>query len=206
LVAIDPPLPSFEADTFLLIIKERKAKQRPTNILARAIRFRRVPFARYNSGRACRQKYDDATNREMIHQKKFGAALGNLDAMRVFMAEKLEECGAEKDLIEAVVYSANEMTTNIIEHGYEDEGGGEIEITVEKQDGQVVVRLRDHAPPFDPTEMPDPDVSLPLEERPLGGMGVYLTKKFLDDFSHRVLPEGGNELVLIKRFPKESAA
>jgi serine/threonine-protein kinase RsbW len=62
----------------------------------------------------------------------------------------------------------------------------------------LVVCLRDHAPPFDPRSVLPPDPSLPLEVRPLGGMGVHLMKQLVDRVIHRVPPQGGNELTLVK--------
>jgi anti-sigma regulatory factor (Ser/Thr protein kinase) len=55
------------------------------------------------------------------------------------------------------------------------------------------------APPFDPTRVPDPDLTLPLEERPLGGLGIYLIRQSVDKMVYRAVPEGGNELTLVKR-------
>jgi serine/threonine-protein kinase RsbW len=59
--------------------------------------------------------------------------------------------------------------------------------------------LRDHAPLFDPTSAPMPDLTRPLEEREPGGLGLYLTRQMVDDWQYRVLPDDGNELTLIKQ-------
>ena len=67
------------------------------------------------------------------------------------------------------------------------------------EEGALAVRLRDQAPRFDPTTLPLPDPSLPLEERILGGMGVYLMRRAADEIRYRALPGGGNELTLMTR-------
>ncbi len=59
--------------------------------------------------------------------------------------------------------------------------------------------MRDRAPPFDPTRLPDPDLTLSLEERPVGRMGVFLTRQLVDAVTYRLTGEGGNELTLTKR-------
>jgi serine/threonine-protein kinase RsbW len=92
----------------------------------------------------------------------------------------------------------NEVATNIIVHGYEDQVGI-IEVEIGREGDSMIIRLRDQASPFDPTRVPAPDLSLPLEERPLGGVGVYLTMKLMDEVIHLVPPEGGNELILVKK-------
>jgi len=61
------------------------------------------------------------------------------------------------------------------------------------------IELRDHAPGFDPTRVPPPDLTQPLEEREPGGLGVFLTRHMVDEMRYRALPGGGNELTLIKR-------
>jgi serine/threonine-protein kinase RsbW len=62
-----------------------------------------------------------------------------------------------------------------------------------------VVQVRDEAPPFDPATVPSPDLSIPLEKRLFGGMGVFLMREMVDEIHHRIRPQGGNELSLVKR-------
>jgi serine/threonine-protein kinase RsbW len=76
---------------------------------------------------------------------------------------------------------------------------------VGRQGEALLVRLRDGAPLFDPTLLPMPDVTLPLEVRPLGGLGIFLMRQSVDDMTYRVTPEGGNELTLIKRMTPRPA-
>ena len=63
----------------------------------------------------------------------------------------------------------------------------------------IEIRLRDQAPLFDPTRVPTPDLTLSLYKRPLGGMGVHVTRQVVDAMRYRVTPEGGNELTLVKQ-------
>ena len=69
--------------------------------------------------------------------------------------------------------------------------------------GQVAVCLTDDATPFDPTTVPSPNLALPLEHRPLGGMGVQLARDLTDEVRYRAPASGGNELTLIKRIPRD---
>jgi anti-sigma regulatory factor (Ser/Thr protein kinase) len=90
------------------------------------------------------------------------------------------------------------MVANIIIHGYHDRPGV-IEIEIGSVGDSLMVCLRDQAPPFDPTRVLAPDITLPLEKRPLGGLGIHLARHFTDAMSHRVMPQGGNELTLVKQ-------
>ena len=74
-----------------------------------------------------------------------------------------------------------------------------IEIELRQRGDAIEIALRDHAPLFDPTQVPTPDLTLPLHKRPLGGMGVHVTRQIMDAMRYRVTPEGGNELTLVKR-------
>ena len=65
--------------------------------------------------------------------------------------------------------------------------------------GELRVILSDSAPLFDPPQVPPPDFYLPLEDRPLGGLGVHMMRQLTDDLVYRVAPDGGNELTFVKR-------
>lgn len=130
--------------------------------------------------------------------RRFTAELKNLAAIRQFVEQQAEALQTNPDVIPDVVQAVDESATNIILHGYRG-GPGNIEVEVEQAGADLVIRLRDRAPTFDPTQLPPPDLTLPLETRPIGGLGVYLTRQMVDEISHRALPQGGNELTLVKK-------
>src|SRR6188768_1418783 len=105
------------------------------------------------------------------------------------------------DLIQAV----DEAATNIVLHGYE-QGGGAIEIDARLVDEHIVIVLSDTAPVFDPTTVPEPDLSVPALRRHPGGMGIHLIRLATDSIAHRPRPGGGNILTLTRSLdprPKE---
>ncbi len=125
------------------------------------------------------------------------AELTNLGAMRRFVEESTLSLFADARTAYALVHAVDECTTNIIEHGYGHQPGS-IEIEINRVGDNLVIVLRDHAPPFDPTGVPPPDLTRPLEQREPGGLGIYLTRQMVDQWHYRTLPDGGNELTLIK--------
>lgn len=130
------------------------------------------------------------------------AELDSLAEIRHFVREATAVLGADPETISSLELAVDEAACNVIEHGYQGRPG-RIEVEV-RRDGDVVwIRLRDWAPPFDPTRVPKPDVTLPLEERPLGGLGVYLIRQSVDEMVYRAPPGGGNELTLMKRLEAE---
>ncbi len=126
------------------------------------------------------------------------AELNQLDTARRFVQEKAVALGATATATDELILAVDESITNIIEHGYCGQPG-DIEIEVLRAGETVVVHLRDRAPPFDPTCLPDPDLTLSLEERPVGRMGVFLTRQLVDAVTYRLTGEGGNELTLTKK-------
>lgn len=128
---------------------------------------------------------------------EIGTDLTAMADVRQFIQEKADALGVDPQVVPDMLLAVTEVATNVVVHGYRDEEG-RIEIKVMREGDALVVRLRDEAPAFDPASIAQPDLSLPLEERPAGGMGIFLTYEVMDEVKHRVLPEGGNELILVK--------
>jgi len=134
----------------------------------------------------------------MSAEVSFYARLENLEKIRNFITETGQSLCAGEDCLECMVHAVDEAASNIIIHGY-DGRPGEIEIAVSRVGDNLVVRLRDQAPHFNPTHYPMPDLTLPLKKRPLGGLGIYFIRHFSDDVRYRVNDQGDNELTLVKK-------
>ena len=128
----------------------------------------------------------------------FSAKLKNLAHIRHFVNDAANSLGADPHSVLDLVQAVDEAATNIIVHGYAGRPGV-IEVTIERQKDLMVIAMRDQAPGFDPTRVPPPDLTLPLEKRPVGGLGIFLIRRSVDELQHHFLPSGGNELILIKR-------
>jgi serine/threonine-protein kinase RsbW len=126
------------------------------------------------------------------------ADLKNLATIRAFVEEQMLIIGVEEHQSSHLVLAADELATNIILHGYEKRPGS-IEVEVAQQGSDLTITLRDRAPEFDPTGVPEPDINVPLEQRALGGMGVFLARRASDEIRYKMRPGGGNEIALIKR-------
>ena len=128
----------------------------------------------------------------------FAATVENLEKMRTFIAETGLDLCAGDECLECLVHAVDEAASNIILHGYQ-EKPGEIEISVRREGDNLVVRMRDQAPHFNPNNYPMPDLTLPLKKRPLGGLGIYFIRHFSDEVRYRVTEKGENELTLMKK-------
>jgi serine/threonine-protein kinase RsbW len=131
------------------------------------------------------------------------AELRNLDAIRHFVRDTATTLEVDADAIYDALLAVTEAATNIIVHGYRNKPGI-IEIEMSRKGDSLLVRLRDQADPFDPTSVPAPDLTLPLEKRPFGGMGIHVIRQVTDEMIYRAIPKGGNELTLVKKSPARS--
>ena len=126
------------------------------------------------------------------------AELKNLSQVRDFVEMAATGLGFEPEAIPNVQLAVDEVATNVMLHGYHGQGGP-LEIEVERLERDLIVRLHDEATPFDPTTVPAPDLTLPLAKRPIGGLGVHLVRRTMDEIRHQITPTGGNQLTLVKR-------
>jgi serine/threonine-protein kinase RsbW len=116
--------------------------------------------------------------------------------VRQFVREQAAELGADGEATDDMVTAVDELVTNSIIHGYRG-GEGAVEVEIGASGTSMIVRLRDQAPPFDPTKLAAPDTTLPLEQRPKGGLGIYLSRAATDGLTYR-RSEDGNETTLIR--------
>ncbi|MGD0080677.1 MAG: ATP-binding protein [Methanoregula sp.] len=103
---------------------------------------------------------------------------------------------ANEDILDTQL-AVEEAITNVIVHGYREQGG-EIGVTCRATRGIVEVQIEDAAPPFDPLSLPEPDLTADIEERQVGGLGIFLIRQVMDEIVYRH-ENGKNILVLVKR-------
>jgi len=101
----------------------------------------------------------------------------------------------------AVDYLANlaieELATNSIKYGHDDAAEHQIEFELTLGTDEMVLVMMDDGRPFNPLELPEPDTSLPVEDRPVGGLGVHLLRKMSDSMQYERL-NGRNRITLRK--------
>jgi anti-sigma regulatory factor (Ser/Thr protein kinase) len=140
----------------------------------------------------------DIASMSNVFSVRVAADLEQLTTIRAFVEQQAQTLGVDTSAIYDLVLATNEMATNIVVHGYRGQPGT-IAIDLWQTNDAIEIRLCDQAPPFDPTRAPDPDMTLPLHRRPLGGMGIHVTRQMMDEIRYRAMPSGGNELTLVKR-------
>jgi anti-sigma regulatory factor (Ser/Thr protein kinase) len=91
----------------------------------------------------------------------------------------------------------DELFTNIISYGFEDESEHQIKFTLAKAEQTLVVEIEDDGIPFNPLDAAGPEVARDLESINIGGLGIHLMKKMVDDINYQRI-EGKNKLTLKK--------
>ena len=133
----------------------------------------------------------------------FDANFDNLDEIREIVGEAARQIGFSDKEIYAIQLAADEASSNIIEHAYAGIKGGKLEIDVNTSDNELKIIMRDRGRSFDPSSVPEPNVKADLSERKIGGLGMYLMRKLMDEVSYESSPDNGNILTMIKRLGVE---
>lgn len=129
----------------------------------------------------------------------FPGRYDSLAKISEFVVQAAKDAGLDSKAVYAVELSVDEACCNIIDHAYGGEGIGDMQCSVQVEPGQLTVILRDQGKPYDPDSVPEPKLNVPLEDLKLGGAGVYLIRKLMDEVHYESNPESDNVLTLVKR-------
>ena len=129
---------------------------------------------------------------------QFSANFAFLDEIREFVGNIARSGGfGDKDIYN-IQLAADEAASNIIEHAYQGVRNGVLEISCGMRDGAITIIMVDHGESFDPSAIPLPDLKADLSERKIGGLGIFLMRKLMDEV-HYESKKSGNVLTMIKR-------
>jgi len=120
-----------------------------------------------------------------------------LSLLTAFIDAISEENGI--DMMESmnINLSVEEAVVNVMKYAYQKGATGEVRINATAADGLLTIAITDDGSPFDPSQKEDPDVSLPVEERPIGGLGIFLVRQLMDSVAYQ-RADGKNILTLTK--------
>lgn len=128
--------------------------------------------------------------------------VANLRIIADFITQAVREANLEEHDVFAVQMAVDEACTNVIEHAYAC-APGDIHLTCQVKPGECVITICDHGRPFDPETVPPPDLDSDLEDRRIGGLGLYFMRELMDEVHFSFDPDTGNQVVMIKRLKGE---
>jgi len=94
------------------------------------------------------------------------------------------EQGVTQNKIGEIQVAVEEALVNVINYAYKD-GEGDVEVTCMLDDERFIIEIIDYGFPFDLLSLQDPDISLDVSERDIGGLGIYLIKRLMDHVEHK---------------------
>jgi serine/threonine-protein kinase RsbW len=116
------------------------------------------------------------------------ATLDSLGSIAEYVMAAAASAGLDKRASYRLRLAVDEIATNIIVHGYANaEHQGMLEIRADIDDKALTIVIDDTGVTYDPRQAPTPDINLPLDQRPIGGLGVYLAMRNVDEFVYEHL-------------------
>jgi serine/threonine-protein kinase RsbW len=140
-----------------------------------------------------------AFNFQLMPKMTFPARFEFLDEIREFVAQTAREGGFTEKEIYSLQLAADEAASNVIEHAYDGISNANLDITCNMRGDTLTITLRDTGLSFDPSNVKTPNLKADLSERQIGGLGIYLMRKLMDEVRYESNPKTGNLLTMIKR-------
>ena len=125
------------------------------------------------------------------------AVVRNIEPVTQFVETELNEHGCSERALMQIDVAIDEIFGNIAHYAYEGESGG-VTVQIDVRDGVAEITFIDEGVSFNPLLSKEPDMSLSAEEREVGGLGIFLVKRTMDDLKYE-RRDGRNILKIIKR-------
>lgn len=133
-----------------------------------------------------------------MNEMTIAAKVENIPAVTAFVDERLKALDCPLKAQMQIDIAIDELFGNIAHYAYQPGvGAATVRVEVAQDPLAVLVTFIDHGVPYDPLAKEDPDTSLSAEERQIGGLGIYMVKKSMDDISYEY-KDGQNILTLKK--------
>ncbi len=154
------------------------------------------------------KQFDDITMLELLFKeyntkedsKEFKANTKELNNVISYLDDYLNENNISKKIVNQLELVIEELFVNICNYAYEGKSGY-FKITLENNDNKIIITLEDEGIKFNPLEKEEPDTTLSIEERNVGGLGILLAKKNLDNIKYR--REDNKNILILEKIIKE---
>lgn len=121
-----------------------------------------------------------------MSELRLPAKIENLKEIMRFVSDFAKAEGFTPKTIQQIELATEEALVNIFNYAYPDDETGEVEVRCRMEDqSSLVIDLLDKGKPFDIQSVPEPDLTLDVSERKVGGLGIYLIKKMVDRVHYR---------------------
>ena len=130
---------------------------------------------------------------------KITATLENMEKVQAFVQEKLDKYSVSEKIKAQIDIAVEEIFVNIANYAYGDKSGNAIlSFGFDENERLMTLVVKDNGTPFNPLEKAEPDITLSADEREIGGLGIFITKKTMDTVSYSY-ENGQNILTMTKK-------
>ena len=138
----------------------------------------------------------------MSRELTLEATVANTETVTAFVEDFLNEIGCSMRVITQINVAVDELFSNIANYAYKPKTGqATVSLAVSDDGKTVTVTFTDSGVPYNPLAKKDPDVTLSADERQIGGLGIYMVKKTMDDVTYEF--KDGKNILSIKKKVKE---
>lgn len=124
-------------------------------------------------------------NEETMTEKIFKAEDSDLPNVISFIEEELEKVSCPMKFVMGMTVAIEEVFVNVAHYAYPNgEGNVKFQFIFDEISKEITIKMYDQGLPFDPLKKPDPDITLSAEDRQIGGLGIFITKKTMDEVSY----------------------
>jgi anti-sigma regulatory factor (Ser/Thr protein kinase) len=134
------------------------------------------------------------------------ALLENVPLALDCVAQWAQEIGIDEHTRYEIQLVVDEACANVVHHAYQDAEQGDMELDCSVNEHILTIRVRDWGQGFEPNCVPEPDVDATLDDRTLGGLGLFFVNQIMDTVQFTLDPQQGNELKMTKRLPLAGTA
>ncbi len=124
----------------------------------------------------------------------------NLSIIRDFIKNTALSLGYSNAIIGNIILAVDEACTNIIKHAYKYSPSGDIQIELNRINNKFIITILDNGIEFDPNLIPEPDIKEYYKQRRIGGLGMYLMKKMMDEVVYSKY-KNKNQVKMVKYLP-----
>lgn len=124
----------------------------------------------------------------------------NLSIIRDFIKNTALSLGYSNAVIGNIILAVDEACTNIIKHAYKYSPSGDIQIELNRINNKFIITILDNGIEFDPNLIPEPDIKEYYKQRRIGGLGMYLMKKMMDEVVYSKY-KNKNQVKMVKYLP-----
>jgi serine/threonine-protein kinase RsbW len=130
---------------------------------------------------------------------QFAAKFENLDEIRDFVGDIARKGGFSDKDVYNIQLATDEAASNVIEHAYQNKPDKVLDLSCDMQGDVITIIMTDYGESFDPSEVPAPNLKADLSDRKIGGLGLFLMRKLMDEIHYEPGPNKSNVLTMIKR-------